>query len=65
MNSSENEEKKYTHNEVIENYLSTLSDQEIQAFKIAEKQLESSFSLEKSIGFLEFKRIKNVYVNDY
>ena len=56
MNSSENEEKKYTHNEVIENYLSTLSDQEIQAFKIAEKQLESSFSLEKSIGFLISKK---------
>jgi len=36
-------------------YLDQLSDTEKIALKIAHHQLESSFCLEKSIGFLQFK----------
>ena len=36
-------------------YLEQLSDTEKIALKIAHHQLESSFCLEKSIGFLQFK----------
>ena len=53
MNNSLLEKENY---DTIEKYLNTLSDQEKQAMEIAKKQLESSFSLEKSIGFLEFKK---------
>ena len=52
MNNSENELI------LIEEYLSTLTDQEMKALKIAKEQLESSFSIEKSIGFLKFKTQK-------
>lgn len=45
-----------SENELIEKYLNTLSQQEKQALEIAKKQLESSFCLEKSIGFLKFKK---------
>lgn len=38
-----------------DSYLDQLSDTEKIALKIAHHQLESSFCLEKSIGFLQFK----------
>ena len=41
---------------IIEKYLKTLTEQEKQALEIAKIQLESSFSIEKSIGFLNFKK---------
>tara|TARA_B100001175_G_C19433252_1_gene602266 strand:- start:450 stop:674 length:225 start_codon:yes stop_codon:yes gene_type:complete len=41
---------------LLEKYLNTFSEQDKLAMKIAINQLESSFSLEKSIGFLEFKK---------
>lgn len=51
------ESKQSLENRLIEEYINSLSDIERTGLKIAEEQLESSFSIEKSIGFLEF--IKN------
>ena len=42
---------------IIENYINSLNNIELKALEIAKKQLESSFDIEKSIGFLEY--IKN------
>ena len=44
------------NNDLITEYLNSLNDLEKQALEIAKEQLESSFCLEKSIGFLEFKK---------
>lgn len=49
-----------SENDLIEKYLNSLTEQEKQALKIAKKQLESSFSIEKSIGYLEFKKKENL-----
>lgn len=42
--------------ELITEYINSLSTIEKEALNIAKEQLESSFCLEKSIGFLEFKK---------
>ena len=38
-----------------EQYISQLNPKEMKAYHIAQSHLESSFSLEKSIGFKEFE----------
>jgi len=45
---------------LITEYINSLDDFEIQAMNIAKKMLESSFDIEKSIGFLNFKKLKNI-----
>ena len=46
-------------NELIANYINSLNAIELKALEIAKNQLQSSFDIEKSIGFLEFlKSIK-------
>jgi len=40
----------------IDQYLESLSEAEKQAYMIAKDHLESSFNLEKSIGFIQFKK---------
>ena len=40
---------------MVEEYIKSLTPQEKKALEIAKDHLESSFSLEKSIGFLKFK----------
>lgn len=40
--------------ELVEAYLKQLSEVEKIAYHIAKKNLESSFDVEKSIGFLEY-----------
>ena len=40
----------------IEKYLKHISDNERQTYEIAKSHLESSFSIEKSIGFLTWKK---------
>ena len=40
-------------------YIANLSEIEKQVLEIARKNLESSFCIEKSIGFLEFLKNKN------
>jgi hypothetical protein len=43
---------------LVEQYIAQLSPSEKIVYDIARKQLESSFSIEKSIGFLEY--VKNL-----
>lgn len=54
------EEDKNKNSPIIEalitKYINSLSTIEKEALNIAKEQLESSFCLEKSIGFLEFKK---------
>ena len=46
--------------EKIKQYMTSLNEMEKKALKIAKTQLESSFEIEKSIGFLQFlKKINN------
>jgi hypothetical protein len=41
----------------VEKYLEQLSENDKKIIKIAEEILESSFDIEKSIGFQEWKKI--------
>jgi len=52
-NTSENLEK------LISEYINQLDELEKIALDVAKEQLESSFSIEKSIGFLKWKENKN------
>tara|TARA_Y100000389_G_scaffold661_1_gene654 strand:+ start:705 stop:884 length:180 start_codon:yes stop_codon:yes gene_type:complete len=52
-NESENLEK------LINEYINQLNELEKIALKVAKEQLESSFSIEKSIGFLKWKENKD------
>lgn len=45
--------------ELINEYLSQLTDIEKQAYQIAKEHLGSSFNILKSIGFLEWKEKNN------
>ena len=40
---------------LFDKYISSLSEKELQAYHIAKSHLGSSFSLEKSKGFIEWK----------
>ena len=51
--------KELANKELVEQYIAQFSPSEKIVYVIAQKQLESSFSIEKSIGFLEYvKSIK-------
>lgn len=39
----------------LEKYVESLSEMEAQALKIAQEHLETSYDMEKSIGFKEWK----------
>ena len=52
-NTSENLEK------LISEYINQLDELEKIALDVAKEQLESSFTIEKSIGFLKWKENKN------
>ena len=41
---------------MVQQYIEQLSDTEKRALKIAHRVLETSFDIEKSIGFLEWKK---------
>ena len=43
------------HTDIVKQYISTLSPNEKKAYEIAKSHLESSFDVEKSIGFKKFK----------
>ena len=51
-NTTENLEK------IISEYINQLDELEKIALEVAKEQLESSFSIEKSIGFLKWKENK-------
>lgn len=48
-------------NELVDIYLKQLTPFQIKANEIAKQKLESSYCIEKSIGFLDFKK---KYQND-
>ena len=43
------------HNSEVEKYIQQLSESERKTYEIANQHLESSFSVEKSIGYLKWK----------
>lgn len=45
--------------QLISEYINQLDEFEKIALKVAKEQLESSFSIEKSIGFLKWKENKD------
>jgi transcriptional regulator CtsR len=45
-----------TEKELLENYMKQLNEKEKKAYEIARIQLESSFDITKSIGFLNYKK---------
>ena len=45
---------------LLEEYLKTLSEKEKKSYEIAKDHLGSSFQLEKSVGFLNWKKTKNI-----
>ncbi len=47
------------NNYLIEEYKNSLNELERKALEIAEKNLDSSFCIKKSIGFLEFLKTNN------
>tara|TARA_B100001093_G_C26730941_1_gene972238 strand:+ start:741 stop:920 length:180 start_codon:yes stop_codon:yes gene_type:complete len=55
-NNDDNKER----NKLIKEYIDQLSNDEKIILKIAEKQLKSSFSIEKSIGFLSWIKNKDL-----
>ena len=40
----------------IKEYIETFNEKEKIAYKIAKKQLETSFNIEKSIGFIKWRK---------
>ncbi len=56
MEEEDNNKKSPPIKEIITKYINSLNPIEKEALNIAKEQLESSFCLEKSIGFLEFKK---------
>lgn len=48
---------------VIENYIKQLNQYELIAYKIAVEHLETSFDIEKSIGFLNYVSDNNIKIN--
>tara|TARA_R110001592_G_scaffold38668_18_gene127521 strand:- start:692 stop:868 length:177 start_codon:yes stop_codon:yes gene_type:complete len=49
--------------ELITNYKDSLSEQEQIVLKIAIEHLESSFDIEKSIGYLEWLKNKQITIS--
>ena len=52
------------HDYYIKKYKESLNQLEKQALIIAENNLETSFCIEKSIGFLQFLKSIDSHVND-
>ena len=49
------EEQEILKKKLIDDYINTLDSFELEALEIAKKNLGTSFDLENSIGFLEYK----------
>lgn len=58
---SQNQEQVINYNieELKEMYIDSLSFKEKKAYEIAKDHLKSSFSLEKSVGFLKWRKKNN------
>lgn len=46
----------------LDNYVKTLNTIELLSLDVAKQQLESSFELHKSIGFLKYLKENNIYI---
>jgi len=57
-NDNEVMDKALMEKELVKQYIAQLTPSEKIVFAIAQKQLESSFCIEKSIGFLQY--VKNL-----
>lgn len=44
---------------LLQSYIQSLNEKELQAYHIAKSHLGSSFSLEKSLGFIEWLKKQN------
>lgn len=59
---SNNTEKEITQEQIIQElvkeYISTLSDREKMVLEIAKEHLQSSFCIERSVGFVKWKNSK-------
>uniref|UniRef100_A0A6C0DKN5 Uncharacterized protein n=1 Tax=viral metagenome TaxID=1070528 RepID=A0A6C0DKN5_9ZZZZ len=53
---AENQIDKITEKELMEEYIKTFSKKELQSYEIAKNHLGTSFQLEKSNGFLKWKK---------
>ena len=53
---SEEKPEKITEQELMEQYIKTFSKKELQSYEIAKNHLGTSFQLEKSNGFLKWKK---------
>ena len=49
-----------TKNQLIEEYINTFTELEKKAYEIAKRELETSFDIEKSIGFKSFLKSKGI-----
>ena len=58
-NNKDNNNQDIKSNNLIQEYLNSLDEFEKQAINIAEKSLETSFDIEKCIGFIKFKKSYN------
>ena len=58
------DEIKMTKSDAFKVYEDSMNEADKIAYKIAIKQLESSFDLEKSIGFLEYIKKQNIILVD-
>ena len=50
------EEEKEQQERMLNEYIKSLTEREYKAYMIAKSHLESSFDLEKSIGYKEWKK---------
>ena len=48
-----------SNDDLVKEYINQLTPLELQTYKIALEHLETSFSIEKSIGFLNWKAKKS------
>ena len=58
-NNEDNEDNENNIKILIQEYINQLDELENVALDVAKEQLESSFSIEKSIGFLKWKENKD------
>lgn len=58
----ENNEIIMNETQAIEEYMKNMSDADKIAYNIAVKQLESSFDMVKSIGFMEYIHKNNIVI---
>ena len=49
--------------QAIENYINSLNEMEQLTLEVAKRQLESSFEIHKSIGFLEYVKANKININ--